>query len=492
MKLAQFINQMYPLKKQTPHRKEQILPISIIALLIASYTCLTGCSHTAEDLSGYTPMTNRRTDKERETLFEKKSERLYRTTINEIWYPFGWESPYLFVDVGAAYPVMLTSGKTFDYITESGVKIHTCMECEVYYQDNGQPVLLGTLESLSTGYPITYDETGFYVAGGCGVEKYIVDLNGAAPCLRMDKKLCREEVGLYHSAQIIDYGGAYPFLYKYTDEEIELLQLLEKEAGCKITEYIYIDMNLDEHTDLVGACKKNGLWHILYLCGDDHACRELETLRYDFCELWHFPAYDDETYLESHLLVNVYNDAGADRHFSVYALKDHVLQPVIDHQPGHVTMNDISAINQTMFLSVEDCGDGYSAVTYLHYENGVYKELGISELSESKFMQYDNAEDVLSNIRNELGTDDIRFTFYAQQFNNIRIQCETTSESGETRFCHFTLSNVNNELLTSSMSHYRFQTITGAQVPDYPLYNMYEGRLKSHFTDLDVTYPTID
>lgn len=513
MKLTSFLNLKHFQESQTPHRNNRtLLTLCKITLLTAVFTCLAGCSFLSKDIGSYTPLTNRRTEDKQEILFKKRSERIYRAAISGIWYPFGWESPYLFVDIDAGYPVMLTSGKTFDYIAESGEKIQTCMECEVYYHDSGQHILLGVLESLSSGYPITYDGTGIYVAGALGVEKYIVDESGTVPCLKMETGLYRDAAGLYCcntpnsalseeeynrlymdylSAQIIDYGDVQPFLYKYADEEIELLQLLEKEACCKITEYQYSDFNHDGHMDIAGACKKDDFWHILYLCGDDHICLELDTLRYDFCEVWSFPTYDDETYLETHLLVNVYNDAGADRHFSIYALKDHMLTPVLDHLPGRVTMNDISVINQTLFLNVEDCGDGYSAITYLCYEGGSYKEFGISELSEDNFMQYDNAEEVLTNIRTELGTDNIRFTFYAQQFYNIRIQCETTSESGEARFCHFTLSPSNNELLTSSMTHRCFQTLTGTQIPDYPLYNMLEGRLKDHFTDLEVTYPEI-
>lgn len=130
---------------------------------------------------GYTPLTSRRTYEKKKALFEKRGERLYRAAISGIWYPFGWESPYLFVDIGAEHPVMLTSGKTFDSPTESGEKIQTCMECEVYYHDNGEDIFLGALESLNTGCPIAYDETGIYVAGAHGVEKYIVDESCETP-----------------------------------------------------------------------------------------------------------------------------------------------------------------------------------------------------------------------------------------------------------------------------------------------------------------------
>ena len=245
-------------KSQPSHRNSRPLPtLCEMTLLIAVCVCLSGCSFTSNGIYGYTQSASRRTAEKKEALFEKRGERLYRAAISGIWYPFGWESPYLFVDIGAEHPVMLTSGKTFDYPTESGEKIQTCMECEVYYHNNGEDIFLGALESLNTGCPIAYDETGIYVAGAHGVEKYVIDESGAAPCLRMEIGSYRSEAGLYRSdtvnstlskneynrlyadylsAKIIDYGDVLPFLYKYADEEIELLQLLEKEADCKITD----------------------------------------------------------------------------------------------------------------------------------------------------------------------------------------------------------------------------------------------------------------
>lgn len=376
------MNQMYIKNKRI------LFVLCVITQIILTGFCLVGCS-SAQNGAKYAPSGNHLTDVNREIFFQKRGEKIYRAAISGIWYPFGWESPYLFVNIGADYPVMLTSGKTFDYKTENREKIQTCMECEVYYHDNGQYILLGTLDSLSTGYPIAYDDTGFYETGTHGVRKWILDEKGSAPCLKTEQEVYLSDdedastdeydrlYADYLSAEIIDYGNLRPFLYKYYDEEVELLQFLEAEAGCKITEYSYTDMNNNGIMEIIGAYRENDMWHVLYLCSDEKVCHELETFRYDHCELFAFPIYDDITYLGTHLFVNVYDEAGIDKYFSIYALDDHEMHPVISNQFGYVYTNDTSAINQTLYLNVEDYGDGYSAITYLYFDGSTYREYGL-------------------------------------------------------------------------------------------------------------------
>lgn len=470
--------------------------------IILTGLCLSGCSSAQNDIK-YAPLGNHLTDVNREVFFQRRGEKIYREAISGIWYPFGWESPYLFVNMGADYPVMLTSGKTFDYKTENGEKIQTCMECEVYYHDNGQYILLGTLDSLSTGYPIAYDETGFYEAGTHGIRKWILDESGSAPYLKTEQEVCLSDSGDasadeynrlfndYLSAKIIDYGNAQPFFEKLHDEEVELLQLLEAEAECRIMNYKYTDMDQDGNAEIIGSYKEDDLWHILYLCSDDKVCRELESFRYDHCELLTYPTYDAATYLGTHLIVNVYDDTATNKCFSIYALDDYKLQPVISNQFGHVYTDDISVINQTLYLDVEDYGDGYSTITYLYYDGSSYKEYGLSKLSEEQFMQYDNAAEVLANIRSEIGSDAIEFSYFLRANHHVLIQCESISETYDAQFVHFTLrissDNRLDEILIYQCS---LHPMTDQQtLYSKPLYNCHEGRLKEFYTDLEVTYP---
>lgn len=494
---------------QTYHKSSRILfaLCAIIQIMLAGL-CLAGCS-SVQNSAQYTPARNHLTTASQKTFFQKRCEKIYRAAISGIWYPFGWESPYIFVSTDASYPIMLTSGRTFEYKTENGKKIQTCMECEVYYHSNGQYTLLGTLDSLNTGYPIAYDETGFYEAGTHGVRKWILDEDGPSPCLKIeqevyfsggedaDKNMSANEYNrLYHdylSAEIIDYGDANPFFGKLYDEEVELLQLLEAESGCKITEYRYIDMDHDAHMEIIGAYKEKELWHILYLCSDDKICRELCSFHYDQCKLSHFATYGGETYQGNHLIINVYNDTGTDKYFSIYALDGHKMQPVISNQFGHVYLDDTSTINQTLYLDVEDYGGGYSGITYLSFDGSAYKEYGLSRLSEGQFMQYSNAEEVLADIRAEIGSDTIEFSYFMRANHHILIQCESISESGGTQLCHFTLrASGDNQLEETYIPQRSLHPAADKQAPyTKPLYNRHEGRVKEFYTDLEVIYPNV-
>ena len=495
------MNQIYSKNKQI------LFVLCVMSQIMLSGFCLAGCSSSIKNKVKYTPVGDHLTKETQEIFIQKRGEKIYRAAISSIWYPFGWESPYIFVDADAAYPIMLTSGKTFDYETESGEKIQTCMDCEAYYQYNGQSILLGTLGSLSTGYPIAYDETGFYEAGIHSVKKWILDESGSAPCLKIeqeaylsdDETVSADEYNrLYHNylnAKIIDYGDAQPFQGKICREEVELLQLLEEEAGCRIVKYNYIDLNQDGNTEIIGSYKEDGLWHILYLCSDDRVCRELGSFRYGQCELLAYPVYGDAAYSGIHLIVNVYDDTGTDKYFSIYALDDHILQPVISNQFGHVYTDDTSAINQTLYLDVEDYGDGYSGVTYLYFDGSAYKEYGLSKLSEEQFMQYGNAGKVLADIRAEIGSDTIEFSYFLRANHHVLIQCGSASESGDTQFCHFTLRVSNDNQLEETYIFQRsLHPVTGTAQTPYtkPLYNRHEGRVKEFYTDLEVIYPDPD
>lgn len=463
---------------------------------------LSGCSSAQNDTK-YTPLGNHLTDKTRQALFQSRGKRIYKTTIGTLLYPLGWESSYIFVDIGADYPIMLISGTTFDYETENGDKIQTCMDCDVYYHDNGQSILLGTLDSLNTGYPIAYDGTGFYEAGTHGVKKWILDESGSAPCLKTEQEIYLSDVenasadeynrlyNDYLSAQIIDYGDSQPFLGKLHNKEVELLQLLEAESGCRIMEYKYIDMDQDGNNEIIGIYQEEELWHIMYLCSNDRVCHELESFRYDHCNLLLYPVYDDASYLGTHLIVNVYDDTGIDKHFSIYALDNHKMQPVISNQFGYIYLDDISVINQTLYLNVEDYGDGCSAITYLCFDGSAYKEYGLSRLSEEQFMQYGNAEEVLADIRAVTDSDSIKFSYFLRTNRHVLIQCESVSESGDTQFYHFTLrTSGDNQLEEAYIFQHSLHPVTSQQTPyTRQPYNRHEGRVKEFYTDLEVIYP---
>ena len=87
----------------------------------------------------------------------------------------GDDELFAIVEIGAKHSVLLTSDQTYDDKNGNQASIF----CDVYYEgEDGEAKKIGTLESLGTAYPIAYDKSGLYTAGGHEVRRYEVDKAG--------------------------------------------------------------------------------------------------------------------------------------------------------------------------------------------------------------------------------------------------------------------------------------------------------------------------
>ena len=87
----------------------------------------------------------------------------------------GDDELFAIVEAGAKHSILLTSDQTYD----DGNGNQASILCEVYYEgEDGEAKHLGTLESLGTAYPIAYDKSGLYTAGGHEVKRYEIDKSG--------------------------------------------------------------------------------------------------------------------------------------------------------------------------------------------------------------------------------------------------------------------------------------------------------------------------
>lgn len=87
----------------------------------------------------------------------------------------GDDDLFAIIEIGAKHPVLLTSDQTYDDKNGNQASIF----CDVYYEgEDGEAKKIGTLESLGTAYPIAYDKSGLYTAGGHEVQRYEVDKAG--------------------------------------------------------------------------------------------------------------------------------------------------------------------------------------------------------------------------------------------------------------------------------------------------------------------------
>lgn len=88
----------------------------------------------------------------------------------------GLEDDELFaiMDTNAPLPVLLVTSQVFD----DGTGKQAAMQCDVYYLADKEVKKIGTIESMGTAYPISYDETGIYTASGHAMQRYEVEQSG--------------------------------------------------------------------------------------------------------------------------------------------------------------------------------------------------------------------------------------------------------------------------------------------------------------------------
>ena len=88
----------------------------------------------------------------------------------------GLEDNELFamIDTNAPLPVLLVTSQVFD----DGTGKQASIACDVYYPIDKEVKNIGTIESMGTAYPISYDETGIYTASGHAMQRFEVEKSG--------------------------------------------------------------------------------------------------------------------------------------------------------------------------------------------------------------------------------------------------------------------------------------------------------------------------
>ncbi len=80
------------------------------------------------------------------------------------------EELFALVEIGADSPVLLVTDQYYD----DGVN-QASIFCNVYYAGDGEVRKLGTIESLGTAYPVSYDDSGLYAGSGHGMQRFVID-----------------------------------------------------------------------------------------------------------------------------------------------------------------------------------------------------------------------------------------------------------------------------------------------------------------------------
>lgn len=80
---------------------------------------------------------------------------------------------FAIIETNAPLPVLLVTSEDMTFDDISGER--ATLWCDVYYPVDGTIKQIGLVSSSGTAYPIAYDKTGIYEAGGHGMHRYEID-----------------------------------------------------------------------------------------------------------------------------------------------------------------------------------------------------------------------------------------------------------------------------------------------------------------------------
>lgn len=77
------------------------------------------------------------------------------------------------IDTNASLPILLVTSQVYD-----DMENQVALSCDVYYLVDREVKKIGTIESLGTAYPISYDKSGIYTASGHDMQCYEIEKSG--------------------------------------------------------------------------------------------------------------------------------------------------------------------------------------------------------------------------------------------------------------------------------------------------------------------------
>lgn len=81
---------------------------------------------------------------------------------------------FVIINTNAPLPVLLVTSQVYD----DGSGKQATLTCDVYYPAGKEVKKIGTIESMGTAYPVSYDETGIYTASGHNMHRFEVEKDG--------------------------------------------------------------------------------------------------------------------------------------------------------------------------------------------------------------------------------------------------------------------------------------------------------------------------
>lgn len=240
------------------------------------------------------------------------------------------------------------------------------------------------------------------------------------------------------------------------EHDRQMLALLDESCGSQIYVYASVDMDKDGENEMIGVTDNDfSVWYCSSDLEDCYMVSDGPSHGYDDCSIKEIE-FDGER----HVVINTYNLMGNDKSYSILALHDGKMEILVDDNYGYVYENEKNDI----ILDVESYDGEYDkdggfwlmhtwVDTYLYYEDGKYGEYGAAKLSESDFLKFDNAREVLDEIDRENRNEDVlemRYSYFLRKNGIVHIQCEEESEWFID--CYYYTFRVNGNRLDTEMS----------------------------------------
>ncbi len=263
-------------------------------------------------------------------------------------------------------------------------------------------------------------------------------------------------------------------------DEKALFEALEKKIAIEITneQRIFDDFDFDQMKELIVTFMGDDhLFHMYYVNYDASIINEVYTSSIAR-DAFQMEIIDVQS--AKHIVMNEYTTMGTNMESTVFALKDHQLEVLFQGNGASISQGDDGSIHfhvEDYDMMYDPTIEGYVGhsykYSYLYYDdiNKVYKEYGAKEISENDFLEYENADTILNNIKNELeeeGVKEVRYKYFIRSNHMMHIQYEKEMESGFIDYAYYTL-----------------------EVKDQALVLLDEvigGQMKDHFSNLGVTY----
>ncbi len=269
--------------------------------------------------------------------------------------------------------------------------------------------------------------------------------------------------------------------------EAAMLEALQTAVQHEIEEYVLADMDHDGAKEMIGAYRnEKNSWRAGYCSSDGKICEPISpdiiSCGNDCCTLEMLDVGE-----ETHIVFNCWNMMGNEKRYSVLALRDQKIICLVPLQYGYVWMSEEGDI----LLDVEDYDgmyepngddDGIMTMhtwkdTYLYYEDGVYKEYGAVEMTETEFLSYQNAQLLKDKIEEELRQPDtvsMEYSYFRRKNGIIHIQCDVQADSGVIRFGYYTV-RYQDKVLEDELGNYNPGRLFGSFVwgPDNGIETVY-------------------